>query len=156
MIRIKRPAAAAGAAVLLAFSLTACGGGPGSDAPTDASEDEFCEGYTDAFGAVGGDDEESWEKFQDSVEEWAEIGTPEEISEGERNGFEVWVDAVLDTDYDGAKDAADPGDFGDISGDDTKDVTEFFTYANTTCIGEIPTDIPTDLGTDIPTDITTE
>ena len=36
MTPIKRPLAAAGAAVLLGLSLTACGG---SDYPTDASED---------------------------------------------------------------------------------------------------------------------
>ena len=40
MTRIKRPAAAVGAAALLAFSLTACGG-----APDDASEGDFCDAF---------------------------------------------------------------------------------------------------------------
>ena len=44
MTRIKRPGAAAGAAVLLAFSLTACGG-----APDDASKDDFCDAFTGVF-----------------------------------------------------------------------------------------------------------
>ncbi len=151
MTRIKRPAATAGAAVLLAFSLTACGGGgPGADAPTDASEDDFCKAYLDANEefASGGGDEEAWETYQEGVEKLADVGTPKDITEEQRNGFEVWVDVVLDTEWDDAKDAGEEVPVDDE--DDAKDVTSFVTWATETCfeIPEIPSDLPTDIETE--------
>ena len=81
MTPIKRPLAAAGAAVLLGLTLTACGGGY----PTDASEKEFCGGFEDiitATSAVKGDEptEGEWEDIQKAYEDLGEIGTPEGIS----------------------------------------------------------------------------
>ncbi len=154
MTRIKRPAAAAGAAVLLAFSLAACGG-----APDDASADDFCDAFTGVFepfvNVTGDPTEEQWEDFQDATDELEDTGTPDDISDGEREGFEIFVEAVGDADYDEVKDA-DGNEFPGVDDDDTAKVTEFFGYAGETCPEAfgVPTDIPTDLPTDIPTDLT--
>lgn len=151
MTRIKRPAAALSATVLLAFSLTACGG-----APTDASEEDFCKALADVFeplvaASFEEPTEEQWEDIQDSVEDLEEVGTPEDISDDERNGFEVFVEAVGDADYDDIKDGED-GEIPGVSEDDEADADKFFAYGAEKCPESfgVPTDVPTDL-TDLPT-----
>lgn len=138
MTPFKRPLVAAGAAVLLALSLTACGGGH----PTDASAKDFCAAVTEAgtvASEVEGDEptETEWKKIQKSYEELGEVGTPEDIKDAERNGFEVMVDAVTGLDYDDAKKAFGSEDGDDsipgVSKDDEKDVDAFFEYAGTAC-----------------------
>lgn len=146
MTRIKRPAAAVGAA-LLALSLTACGG-----APTDASEEDFCDAFGNVFEpllSVSGDEptEEQWEEFKDATSEFEDVGTPDDISDDEREGFEIYVEAVADADYDDVKDSEDD-EFPGVDEDDNDKVEKFFSYATETCpdafgIPEIPTDIPT-------------
>lgn len=158
MIPIKRPAAALGAAALLAFSLTACGS-DASDAPTDASEEDFCGVFEDAYKPIieAGFEpsEDDWEKFQDAIEDLADVGTPEDMTDDEREGFEVFVEAVDEADYDDVK---GDSDFG-VSGDDEDKAEKFFAYVSETCpeaFGvptDLPTGIPTDL-TDLPTDLT--
>ncbi len=147
MTRIKRPAAAAGAAVLLAFSLTGCGG-----APTDASDKDFCDAFGNVFEpllSVSGDEptEDQWDEFKDATGEFEDVGTPDDISDEEREGFEVFVAAVADADYDDVKDA-EGDEFPGVDEDDNEKVTKFFSYATETCpdafgIPDIPTDIPT-------------
>jgi hypothetical protein len=151
MTRIKRPAAAVGAAMLLAFSLTACGG-----APTDASEEDFCDAFADAFEpliSVSGEEptEEQWEDFQDATGELDDVGTPEGTSDDEREGFEIFVEAVGDADYDDVKDA-EGDEFPGVDKDDNDKVTAFIEYATKTCPEAfgIPTDLPSDL-TELPT-----
>jgi hypothetical protein len=136
MTRFKRPAAAAGAAALLAFSLSACGGSDGADAPTDASKDEFCESVNDAFNNITTTDEpsdEDFEKFQDAVADLGEVGTPEGISDEQREGFEVFVDAVADASTDDLNSDEIPG----VSEDDSAKAQAFVEYALTECT-EIP------------------
>lgn len=137
MTSIKRPLAGLGAGVLLALTLTACGG-----YPSDASAKDFCGGVEDiitASGSVEGEEptEKEWEKIQGSYEDLGEIGTPDDISDDERTGFEVIVDTVTGLDYDEAKE-----EFGDKGGDDelpgvsdsdSKKVDEFFDYAEKAC-----------------------
>jgi hypothetical protein len=155
MTRIKRPAAAAGAALLLAFSLTACGGG----APDDASEGDFCDAFGGVFESLfaaeaDGPTEDQWEDFQDAVAELEDVGTPKDISDDERNGFEVFTEAVADADYDDVKDES--GDIPGVSDDDQADGEKFFAYGTEKCpeaLG-IPSDLPTDLS-DLPTDLPT-
>ncbi|KAA1421965.1 hypothetical protein F0U44_06820 [Nocardioides humilatus] len=156
MTRIKRPAAAVGVAALLAFSLTACGGG----SPDDASKGDFCDDVTEAFNQDFASDptEDEWNDFKDDVEALADTGTPENISDDARDGFEAFVDAVDDLDYDDVKDADEDEDFG-LDDEDQENFEKFFAYVGTECaeefgIPDVPTDIPTDLPTDIPTDLT--
>ena len=86
------------------------------------------------------------------------MGTPEDIDEYARNGFEVFVQFLSDVDADDIDkfDEADPTDqgaFADTLGideDEAKDVIAFITYAATSCIPGAD-DLPTDLPTDVPT-----
>ncbi len=137
MTSIKRPLAAASAAALLGLTLTACGG-----YPTDASEKAFCDGLDDVIAAttsvVGAEPtKKEWEKLQEAYADFGEVGTPEKISDAERNGFEVTVDTITGLDYDEAKKS-----FGDEDGDDSipgvskedqKDTVKFSEYAQKTC-----------------------
>ncbi|WP_141004903.1 hypothetical protein [Nocardioides humi] len=169
MTLLKRPLASAGAAALLALSLTACGGG----APTDASVEDFCkasqntEAGQDFFQAI---QDEDWDKVEDLVKKQAEelekVGTPEDIPDDAREGFEIQLDAAKKVDADDIekafKDDKDPFE-AEISKDDQKKAEAFNTYQSETCSDadggstELPSDLPTDLPTDdIPTDIPTD
>lgn len=169
MLLPKRPLATAGATVLLALSLTACGGG----SPSDASVKDYCDAVrgdtnTEAFGKALED--KDYDKIVDLFKEQAEkvekVGTPKDISDDAREGFEIQVDAIKDIDGDDVKKAfesdGDSDPFEDkISKDDKKKVEAYTKYESETCSGsdapsvDVPTpDLPTDgLPTDgIPTD----
>lgn len=141
MTRFKRPAAAAGAAALLAFSLSACGGSDAADAPDSASKDEFCDGWNAVFEPLaeagsGDPTEEQFDEFKEGVEGLTDIGTPEGISDEAREGFEIFVDAVADaefSDFDEAEGDNLPG----VSEDDSAKAQAFVEYAVTECT-EIP------------------
>lgn len=155
MTPIKRPMAAAGAAVLLSLSLSACGG-----YPTDASKKDFCAALGDiaeVSSSIEGDEptEKEWERIQGSYEDLGDVGTPDGIGEDERNGFEVIVDAITDLDYDEAKKSFGEEDGSDdipgVSKDEEKDAEKFFTYAGTTCADELSdsgSDSDSDSGSD--------
>lgn len=177
MTPIKRPLASAGAAVLLALSLTACGGG----APTDASVKDFCDAvsgsssdaaFTKAF------TDKDWDKLADLVKEQADdlekVGTPKDISDDAREGFEIQLDAAKDIDADDIEEAltkgGDENPFeADLSKDEKKKVEAFSEYQAKTCSGstgsddsgdsgdssDLPTEVPTDLPTEVPTDLPT-
>lgn len=153
MTRIKRPAAAVGVAALLAFSLTACGGSP----PDDASKGDFCDGVAKAFDQDFESDptEDQFNDFKDDVADLGDIGTPENIPDDARDGFEAFVDAVDELDYDDVKDADEDENFG-LSDEDEKNFEKLFVYIGTECPEAFgaPTDLPTDIPTDIPTDLT--
>ena len=116
---------AAAGLVLAAGTLTACG-----SPPDDASVGDFCQ----AVAAAPIQDEPS----QDDIDEWHDTlddtGTPEDISDDERNGFEVLVEALDDADVD---DIDDDPDFNDVvkDSDDRKDIEKFFAYVAETCAG---------------------
>jgi len=134
--------------VLVGGMATACGGGS-SDAPDDASTDDFCE----AFESAPTDDKPS----QDDVDEWVDkmkdAGTPDDIGDDERHGFEVLVDAIDDADVD---DIEDTTSFEDVveDDDDRADVTKFFAYYGKTCVdlGGLPTEFPSEFPSDFPTE----
>jgi len=139
---IRRAAAAAAAATLLALSVSACGDDGDSnagDSPTDASQDDFCDAWTDAFEKLAGagekPSEDDWEAFQDKVKDLGDVGTPDDIDDDARDGFETFVDIVVDSDYDDAKDFAKglPG----ASAKEQANAEGFVTYAITTCT-EVP------------------
>ncbi len=137
---IKRCAVAGTTAVLLAFSLTACGGDDASDAPDDASVKEFCEAFNEDDGL---DEDASAEEQLDAAKEQAdkviEVGTPEDMSDDEREGFEIFVDAVKDleeSDVEDFENADSDEAFQDalgIDGDEFEKVNAFFTYAGEAC-----------------------
>ena len=142
MTTIKRPLAAAGVAVLLGLTLSACGG----SYPEDASKKDFCGGLKDAATAstnVKGEEpnEAEWKKIQKSYGDLGDIGTPKGIGKDERAGFEVIVDAITGLDYDKAKKSFGNKDGSNeipgVSKDDEKKAEKFFTYAASTCASEL-------------------
>ncbi|MFC5730405.1 MULTISPECIES: hypothetical protein [Nocardioides] len=138
MSPIKRPLAAAGTAVLLGLSLTACG----SSYPTDASKEDFCKDVEGAFTSFQSEEgaeptEEQWENSQEKFAELGETGTPENIGEDERKGFEVLVDTIADLDYDEAKKAFESDEVPGVSEEDDKNVDKFSEWAVTECAEEL-------------------
>ena len=185
MTPIKRPLAAAGAAALLALSLSACGG-----APSDASVEDFCKVTQDEAGQedfVKAIQDEDWDKIEELIKDQAddveEVGTPDDISDDAREGFEIQLDAAKGISADDLekafKDDEDPFEEG-LSSDDKKKVEAYSEYESKTCdesdsdsdesepadpevstptevpTEDLPTEIPSDLPTDIPTDLSPE
>jgi hypothetical protein len=139
MTPIKRPLASAGAAVLFALSLSACGGG----APTDASKEDFCdvvnsdeseEEFNKAFA------DKDWGKMVELVKEQGEkveeVGTPEDIPDDARKGYELQleqVESLSEEDLEKAfKDQKDPFE-ADLSSAEKKDLKAYNDYQSKTC-----------------------
>ena len=84
--------------VLVGASVAGCSGGVGGGAPTDASEDEFCDTMTSLFSEPGAMAEMTKEEGVAEVKGWAKdlrrVGTPESISEEARDGFELMIREV--------------------------------------------------------------
>ncbi len=140
MSSIKRYVGAASAAVLLAFSLSACGDDSASDAPTDASADDFCEAYNATSDTdEDASDSDKVDEAHDQADKLIEVGTPEDIDDDAREGFEILVDAVADIeedDVDNINNAESEEDFRDAIGaseDDFEKVIAFLTYASEAC-----------------------
>ena len=118
------------AAVLAALALAACGGGP----PDDASAEDFCDVWNEDRG-------DTVDEVRESVEALEDVGTPEDIEDEARDGFEVFVEARADLDQD-ALDALDQvladetglADSYGIEEDEAADIVAFFDYANSTCV----------------------
>lgn len=96
----------AGAVLLVGAVMTACGGGDGG-APTDASEKEFCETQSSLIEDLLPDDMTnpevpSNEEMATAVKDWGkkleDVGTPEDIPEEARKGFEAVVQQANDID----------------------------------------------------------
>lgn len=143
MSPIKRYVGAASATVLLAFSLSACGG---VDAPEDASEDDFCEAFN-AQTEIGAEDSVSdqVDAAQELGDKLEEVGTPDGISDDARKGFESYVEALKDINEDDVEKLADATEDEAAEALDVEkdEFTAFFEYAVTTCFGDI-SDIPTE------------
>ena len=150
MTPLKRRAAAMVAPVLLAVSLSACGGGPdAAGAPDDASTEEFC--------ALFEDDAEldSADQASDFAEKMAEVGTPAEITGEAREGFETTVEFLGDVSDDDIKkfdEADDPSALDDIFGgeDEAQKVVAFLTEQATVCNPELELPDVEDLPTELP------
>jgi hypothetical protein len=159
MTPIKRLAAAGSTAALLAFSLTACGGDASTDAsqkssaPTDASTDDFCEAFnssTDVFADIDPEGEpseqagEAVDAFKEYADKLEKVGTPDGISDDEREGFEIIVEELGDLDEgEVEKYLEDPSgeDIAQVSEDDEKKVDAFTAYAGEECAApETPTE----------------
>jgi len=108
--RPTRPTRLALVAAATALTLTACGGPDGADAPKDASVDDFCNSIGDWDGSDPGG----------LVDDMVEIGTPADIPEQARAGFETMIENAT----------AD-----DVSAADQEKVNAFITYLTDTCVG---------------------
>lgn len=91
--------------------------------PRDAAAEEFCEAMTAVQEAEG---------FEDSQEQWeemVEVGTPEDMSDDARDGFEVLVEISQES---ADKEEAE-GRVDDLDKGDEAIVTAFLEYYATTC-----------------------
>lgn len=147
MISTKHPVVAAGAALLFTLSLTSCGG-----APTNASEEDFCERVNAAAGEDFGKalNEGNWDRIAELTMKAAKaaekIGTPEDIPDDAREGWQIQIDAAknldgdkLEKDYEASledPDAASEDDdpfTADLSDEDKKKVKAYTDYEAETC-----------------------
>ncbi len=109
--------------VLFGMGVSACGG-----PPDDASKQDFCAVIDDIR------DFEDFDEAVDLYRELEDVGTPADIGEDARDGFEITVDAVL---------AADDRDdveqaYDDLSQSDRDKADAFTDYANDTCREDVP------------------
>jgi hypothetical protein len=141
------------------------------DAPDSASVEDFCDGLN-AFDEEIDEDADPGEqvdKAHELADKLADIGTPDDISDDAREGFELYLGAISEIDEDDVddfEDAASEEELRDILGlseDEYAKVTAFFAYTGEKCFDistdgptDLPTDIPTDLPTDVPTDLPTD
>ncbi len=158
MTSLKRRIACAGAPVLLALSLTACGSdssdsseaAPDAEvtgaaaAPADASKDDFCEAYTfepdfpDDPASLSEDEQVSLvsDTLQQIQDKLASVGTPSDIPDDARAGYELSVDAVgsLNEDEIRAAVLAQEDPFTDLFGaDEQQDVDAFDSWSKEYC-----------------------
>jgi hypothetical protein len=132
-----------GVVLLVGTVTSACGGGAG--APSDASKDDFCEAANSLMSDLMPDDLTTAELPSDqdmaqAVEDWgsrmAEVGTPEDISDDARKGFESVVDQAEDIDAaDFSMDSLEDLEAGgaDASAEEKKQAEAFGTYLTDTC-----------------------
>lgn len=157
-LTLRRGAVAVGLALMA--SLTACGdsdGGSGAQAPDDASTDDFCEGFNSLFEkvlaqATSGDSSAVISALKDWAAEMADIGTPSEMPDGARHGFELFLDQAKELDEDATlEDLQNLGD--DFSEEDQADGEEFSTWTQENCPLDIPDIDPSDLPSIDPSDL---
>ena len=111
-----RPALRAGLAVAALLALSACSG-IADDAPTDAEPQAFCDAYNQDTSA------------SEAAAALAEVGTPEDVTGEERNGFELYVEG-LDNEGDTPNIEVE---IVEIPEDDEADGLAFVTYVQETC-----------------------
>lgn len=132
------------AAVVAGFTLSACGA---SGAPTDASAKEFCDAYASMFDDLDVSDLDNMpteEEMADSIHTWAdkmeEVGTPEDISDEAREGFELQIEQAGEIDADDLK--SDSEGLEEFSEEDKTRSSAFDDYATETCgapeVPEVP------------------
>jgi len=126
----KRYLGTAGAAALLALSLTACGDDD-VDAPTDASAEDFCETVTSAPESDSDDPGKQAEAANELGDKLEDVGSPEDMSDDARSGFESYVKALKDLDEDKIKDLSEAGgddevaDTLGVDGDEFQALSEY-------------------------------
>jgi hypothetical protein len=131
-----------GAVLLVGTVTSACGGG---GAPSDASKDGFCEAANSLMSDLMPDDLTTGELPSDkdmaqAVKDWGsrmeEVGTPEDISDEARKGFESVVDQAKEIDAsDCSRDNLEELERGgaDASAEEEKQAEAFGDYLTDTC-----------------------
>lgn len=145
------------AGLALATALTACGGsdgdgdgGSGDSAPDNASTSDFCDGFNGLFEkvlaqATSGDSSAMITALKDWAGDMEDIGTPSDMPEDARNGFELFVEQAKDLDENASLD--DLQNLGeDLSEGDQADGEAFSTWTEKNC----PLDLPDIDSSDLP------
>jgi hypothetical protein len=140
------------AGLALVASLTACGGsdgGSGSAAPDDASTDDFCGGFNGLFEkvlaqATSGDSSAMIAALKDWAGDMEDIGTPSDMPDDARHGFELFVEQAKDLDEDAT--LADLEKLGeDFSEEDQADGEAFSAWTEANCPIDLPSLDPSNL-----------
>lgn len=150
--RFRRTAHTAALVVAASALTTACGGVDADGAPTAADKDDFCMMWfrqaTDIKDTItGGLDSPEGEMpsgndFADVMHVWASdmaaVGTPEDIPDDARDGFEYAINDAASTDPDDVDPAnIDPSDsvneWSNLNSEDFKAVRAFNDYLTATC-----------------------
>ncbi len=134
------------AALLIGAAASACGGGgAGGGAPSDASEKDFCQTQTSLLenlmpADMSNPELPSDEQMAKAVKDWAkkieEVGTPSDISDDARKGFEAIVEQANKIDAsDFSIDKLEQLEAGgkDASAEAKKQADAFETYLTETC-----------------------
>jgi len=119
--------------VLVAGTSVGCGGGP----PTDASKEDFCGVFEDFDKTLSemdaeASDEEFVKALKDVGEELEEVGTPEDIPDDARRGFEKTLEMIADLEDDATQEDMDKIE-DELSEDEQKDTDAFDEYQAETC-----------------------
>lgn len=148
------------AGLALATSLTACGGsdgGSGASAPDDASASDFCDGFNGLFEkvlaqAASGDSSAMITALKGWAGDMEDIGTPSDMPDDARRGFELFIDQAKDLDEDATlDDLQNLGD--DLSDDDQADGEAFSSWTTENCALDIPGVDASDLPSIDPSDL---
>jgi hypothetical protein len=127
-----KPALLAASLLLVGGAAAGCGGG----APTDASAEDFCETYNSLFTEMADMADASEKEILATIKDWGtrmnETGTPEDISDDARAGFEQTVVMLGDLDEDASQEDFDKVE-QELSDEEKKQVDAFDTYTTDTC-----------------------
>jgi len=125
--------ASAAALLVLLGATAACGSSDSSSAadaagPTDADKTSFCDTFQKLSDST---------TPQEAAAAFQEVGTPSDIAEDERAGYEVLV-TNLGKMADDAKSSDLTAMEQSLSATDQKNVVAFVTYLTKECVGDLP------------------
>lgn len=115
----------------------------GDDPSLPVAEGEFCEVFVGSFEAIGTEEvptEENWAAFQAELEKLDAIGIPDDAPEEAQEGFEIFIEALGDLDYDEVVESFDDEELPGVSPEDNAKAEAFTQWAFTECLdfGDIP------------------
>jgi hypothetical protein len=124
--------------VLVAGTTVGCGDdGP----PTDASKDDFCGVFDDMLTELGALDAdakpaEAVKALKKAGDDLADVGTPEDMPEAARDGYELILDEIEKLDDDASQE--DVSKLGEDLGDsEQKSMDAYEKYLNDNCADEL-------------------
>lgn len=130
-----KPALLAASLVLVGGSAVACGGSS-DGAPADASEKDYCAGYTSLFEDMSTMAKASDKEVIAKIKAWAtrmeDTGTPEDMPDDARAGFETTMRLINDLPEDAQQEDFEKID-EDLTEEQNKQVEKFDTYTTDTC-----------------------
>lgn len=175
----RRAALTLASTALMLGGLAGCGGSDGgssgSAAPDHASKDDFCRAFNGLFAKVvseagSGDTSRAIGAMKAWAADMQAVGTPSDMPDDARHGFEVFVAAARKIDADAS--LSELTDFGStLPQGDQADAEAFGAWASTHCPGalsdlssalpseiasSLPSDLPSSLASQLPSDLPTD
>ena len=171
---LTKAAYAVASTALVLGSLAGCGSDSDSSgagagigaAPTAASSDDFCTAFNGLIGQVlsqigTGDASKGATALRDWAATMEEVGTPADMPDDARRGFEVVVEQAAQIDDDVTLE--DLKNFGDdVDADDRADSEAFGAWATDNCPSPLPdmsdlaSSLPSDLASVVPSDLASQ